>query len=248
MPIFSRAGVRLHYEASGSGEPVVLLHGFASLGSTWQRSGWIDLVIGNGFRAITLDFRSHGQSDLVFDPALCSTEVLAADVVGLLDHLGIERASLVGFSMGGGVALRIALDAPERVRALVVGGVGDDALAGRHDPADIEALLAAFSATSVKRGRTGAALRRNAELAGNDLHALMPYLRQGGWPGTVRDLVPVQAPVLLIVADADEYMGRTSELRERLDPDEILELEDLGHHGAMRDERVRTAAIQFLTP
>ena len=101
-----------------------------------------------GFRAAALDFRSHGRSDRVYEPEQCTAAVLAADVAALLDHLTVDRADIVGFSMGGGVALQAAMDYPERTRRLVVGGVGAAALNRLHDPNEIAALIAAFEVES----------------------------------------------------------------------------------------------------
>src|SRR5919201_5079020 len=148
MPAFRVNGLTLHYDVRGRGHPVVLLHGFTSRGSSWERHGWVDLLVQAGLRPIAPDARSHGRSDRVFDPAACTTEVLAADVVALLDELEIPRAAVVGFSMGGGVALRLAMDWPARVTRLAVAGVGDHAINDLHDPAEIDELAKAFAAES----------------------------------------------------------------------------------------------------
>ena len=123
MPRFSVDGVGLHYEVRGEGDLVVLLHGFTSSHvGNWERRGWLDLLADAGFRVAALDFRSHGESDCVYESHQCTASVLAGDVAALIDHLGAERADVVGFSMGGGVALQLAIDYPDHVRRLVVGG------------------------------------------------------------------------------------------------------------------------------
>ena len=85
MPRYAADGCELNYETYGSGPPVVLLHGFTSLGSSWVRRGWIDALA--GFRAVTLDLPGHGESDPVEDT---STPRLASLVVALLDELDLE--------------------------------------------------------------------------------------------------------------------------------------------------------------
>lgn len=67
MSAFSAGGVRLHYAVHGEGDPVVLLHGFTSSGSSWKTIGWVDALVEAGFSAIALDARSHGESEPVFD-------------------------------------------------------------------------------------------------------------------------------------------------------------------------------------
>jgi pimeloyl-ACP methyl ester carboxylesterase len=246
--IFSRDGLRLSYAAVGVGEPVVLLHGFTSGGDAFQRLGWIDLLIENGFQAVTLDFRSHGGSERVFEPAMCSTPVLAADVVALLDHLHVERAALLGFSMGGGVALQVAMDAPARVRKLVLGGIGDAALNHLHDPREVAEIIEAFLAPSASASEETNAwrIRRNAELAGNDLVALLPFLRCGGWPGGIARLSPITAEVMLVVAEAEEYMRETEELLRWLAPSQLMRVPAKGHHEVLSDGVVKEEAIRFL--
>jgi pimeloyl-ACP methyl ester carboxylesterase len=230
LPRFAADGARLAYETYGVGAPVVLLHGFTSLGSTWRRNGWTDALVAAGFRAVTLDFPAHGASDAPAEDDAYTTPRLAAAVVALLDELALERAALVGFSMGGGVALQVALDAPQRVSRVVVGGVGDAAL---HE-LDPDVLAA------------NERIRRNAELAGNDFDALRPYLRHGCWPGGLAALHPLQLPVLLVVAGHDEYMRPTGELVQRLEPTRVLEAPDRGHHDVLLDEDVRRAVVDFL--
>ena len=248
MAGFSVDGLTLHYEARGSGQPVVLLHGFTSTCESWERLGWLDLLAGSGFEALALDFRSHGRSDRVYESSACTTERLAADVVALLDHLGLERASLFGFSMGGGVALRLAMHEPERVVSLVVGGVGDSALNELHDPGAISELVAAFSSPpeDVPEGTNAARIRRNAELAGNDLRALLPFLQHGGWPGGLDRVSPVPAPVLLLRAEADEYMAPADGLVRWLSPTRTLVAGGRGHHDVLSDPAVKGEVVAFL--
>jgi pimeloyl-ACP methyl ester carboxylesterase len=105
MPYFRAQDVNLYYEERAGEEAIALLHGFTTTHvGNWERSGWIDLLAGSGFRVVALDFRSHGRSNRVHEPSACSTDRLAADVIALLDHLSIPRADLFGFSMGAGVA------------------------------------------------------------------------------------------------------------------------------------------------
>jgi pimeloyl-ACP methyl ester carboxylesterase len=222
LPQFAADGCTLHYETSGSGEPVVLLHGFTSLGSSWLRHGWIDALA--GFRVITLDLPAHGESEAIEDT---STPHLASLVVALLDEVGVERAAVVGFSFGGGVALQVAADAPDHVTRLVVGGVGDAAL----QPADVRAIER---------------MRRDAELAGSDLEPLMPYLRDGWWPGSPVGLRPLPMPALVILAEADEYMWPAEELLRRLRPTNVLRLPDRGHHQVVPNDDVKEAVAEFL--
>ena len=249
MSTFDVNGLTLHYTARGSGQPVVLLHGFTSRGSTWERHGWVDLLVDAGLCAIAPDARSHGRSDRVSDPGACTTEALAADVVALLDHLEIPQASLFGFSMGGGIALQVAMGWPSRVTRVAVAGVGDAAINELHDAAAIAELATVFAAdiADLPAGTSAVRMRRNAELAGNDPRALLPFLQQGGWPGGLRELSLVHAPTLVTLADGDEYMAEADELLARLAPTKVVRLSGGGHYEVLQDESVKREVAAFLT-
>jgi pimeloyl-ACP methyl ester carboxylesterase len=227
----------------------VLLHGFTTTHvGNWQKPGWIDLLADAGFRVIALDVRSHGRSDRVYEPSECSTASLAADVVALLDHLSVPRADLFGFSMGGGVALELAMTTPERVRHVIVAGVADAALNDLHDEEQIAEIRAAFETPRIadEVASMGARLRRNAELAGNDVAALAPFLRTGGWPGGLAEPRPVRVPVLLVAAEGDEYMAEVDRILDWLPRAQVLRVPGRTHHTVLDDGGVRQNVVAFL--
>ena len=225
----------------GDGPPVVLLHGFStSVAASWERGGWIELLAASGLRVVAPDCRSHGGSDPVYDPSECSTPALAGDVAALLDHLDLPGVSVFGFSMGGGIALQFAADFPERVDRLVIGGVGDAAINSLHDPAEVSAIASAFEAEGESR------IRRVAAAAGNDPRTLVPFLRGGGWPGGLAELRPPAVPLLLIVAENDQYMRSTAELRRLLPAAEVLDVPGRDHHDVLDDAAVRRRVVAFL--
>jgi pimeloyl-ACP methyl ester carboxylesterase len=108
-------GLKMYYEVHGSGDPVVLLHGsFMTITNNW--SGWIG-ELSKTRQVIAVEMQGHGRTaDIKRD---FSYESLADDVVALLDHLKIPRADLIGYSMGGGVAMQCAIRHPEKVRKVV---------------------------------------------------------------------------------------------------------------------------------
>src|SRR5690349_8546904 len=111
MPHFDSGDIRIAYYLEGpdDGVPTMLLHGFASdFELNWRGTRWIETFTRAGRLAVGLDFRGHGQSDKPHDAGAYGEQSLAGDVVALLDHLEIGEADLVGYSMGGRVALRLA--------------------------------------------------------------------------------------------------------------------------------------------
>lgn len=117
MPYMESDGARLFYEERGSGQALVLLHGAA-----WDMGMWRRQVetFSSVYRVITPDARGHGKSTL--PPGAVSPDSFWRDVVALLDHLNIGRATLCGLSLGGHTALQTAIHAPERVSRLILIG------------------------------------------------------------------------------------------------------------------------------
>src|ERR1700742_5123926 len=114
MAVFTSGGLTLAYdEIAGDGRPVVLVHGFASnRHENWRRLGWYGAFERKRMRMAALDCRGHGESAKPRDPALYARAAMVGDIVALLDHLGAERADLVGYSMGARLALAAALAHP----------------------------------------------------------------------------------------------------------------------------------------
>lgn len=122
MPRAEVNGISLNYEVAGDGPPLVLLHAWPTDHAVWQLQV---PVFSQFYRTIAVDMRGCGQSD---KPAgLNSPAVMASDIVGLLDALGVEKAAVAGISLGGAVAAEITLDYPERVTSSIWIGANSDA-------------------------------------------------------------------------------------------------------------------------
>ena len=115
MPQITINQLQIHYEEAGSGAAILFLHGLGSCGQDWMLQV---PVFQKTFRVIAPDLRGHGQTDK--PQGRVRVAHLASDVLGLLDTLNVERAHVVGLSLGGCVALVLALDAPQRVRSLTL--------------------------------------------------------------------------------------------------------------------------------
>ncbi len=117
---FLSDGVALHYTDEGTGPAVVLLHAFAGTSALWRSNGLLPL---DGFRTLAFDARGHGDSAKPIDPDAYGAE-LVDDVIRLMDARGIEKAHIVGYSMGAETALKLATEHPERLLSLVIAGSG----------------------------------------------------------------------------------------------------------------------------
>jgi pimeloyl-ACP methyl ester carboxylesterase len=117
----SEGGVGLYYEEAGGGTPVLFIHEFAGDHRSWEPQV---RFLARRHRCVTYAARGYPPSDVPTDPAAYSQELAVADALAVLDHLGIQRAHIVGLSMGAFCALHLGLARPERTVSLVVAGCG----------------------------------------------------------------------------------------------------------------------------
>jgi pimeloyl-ACP methyl ester carboxylesterase len=144
---FSSAGVDIAFidakpQERDLGEPILLIHGFASNHRiNWVNPRWVDTLTKAGRRVVAFDNRGHGQSEKLYAPADYHADLMTRDAVNLLAHLGIERADLMGYSMGARTASFLALAEPNLVRSLILGGLGDRLVRDGGLPETIAAAL-----------------------------------------------------------------------------------------------------------
>jgi pimeloyl-ACP methyl ester carboxylesterase len=135
MQRFRNDQIEIAYLDEGEGDPIVLIHGFASTAAiNWVHPGWVTTLTKARRRVIALDNRGHGASSKPYDPAAYHSATMAEDVRALLDHLGIARADVMGYSMGARIASYLALSHPDRVRSLILGGLGSRLVDGAGLP------------------------------------------------------------------------------------------------------------------
>src|ERR1700744_2380619 len=122
-------GVRIAYEIVGEGEPVVLVHGFASdRVQNWRAPGWYQTLNGAGYQVVALDCRGHGESDKPHDPAKYGHATMADDVAAVIQDAGVGQALLMGYSMGGYISMSLLIKHPELFRKVVIAGGGASSL------------------------------------------------------------------------------------------------------------------------
>lgn len=124
---FDSNGVRIHYVTEGKGTPVVLVHGLAANVESWSQTGPkkadVFRAIAKDYRTIAIDCRGHGKSEKPHDPDKYGAE-MTEDVVRLLNHLKIEKAHVIGYSMGAGIACDLLMRHPDRILTATLGAGG----------------------------------------------------------------------------------------------------------------------------
>ena len=246
MPSFTTSGLSLAYELAGAGQPVLLIHGFASSGRVnWVDTGWVETLTDAGYQAITLDNRGHGQSDKPHDPELYYPSQMAEDAVALLDHLGIARAAIMGYSMGARIAAFMAFAHPEWVASVVFGGMGMNLVNGLTDGNDIIAGLRAPALADLTHP-TARQFRIFADHTGSDREALAACMETSRQPMARADVRRIEVPVLVAVGEADEMAGPPAPLAELLPHGEAVVIPKRDHMRATGDKVFKAAALDFL--
>jgi pimeloyl-ACP methyl ester carboxylesterase len=246
MPYFDSEGVRIHYQDVGAGEAVVLVHGFASTAAhNWGGTGWM-ATLSERYRVIALDVRGHGLSDKPHAREAYGYASMGADVTRLMDHLGIERAILIGYSMGASIAIELMLSHPERFRAIVLGGIAYDD--GLEDKADRDAIAEAYRADdpATIKSPVAKAYRRFAESMPNDLKALAALMDADRSPFDPARLAAVRLPVLIVVGANDNAIGDPKPLAKMIPGARLVMLEGRDHMTAPSDPRFKEVVIEFL--
>lgn len=246
---FSRPGCALSYSVVGEGPPIVLIHGFASTARVnWHGTGWVEFLSQNGFKVITFDNRGHGQSSLFYTSDDYRLSLFTDDTLALLDHLQISSCALMGYSMGARIAATVAIAAPSRVTALMLGGLASAMFLGLEE-AQTVAIIDALNAERLEdvRDTVARAFRKFADQTGSDRRALAACLRNSRQPLTASDLATVRCPTLVVCGSEDALAGPVDPLVEVLPHGKGVILDGLDHMKIVGHPSYKEAVLSFLT-
>lgn len=251
MQTFLSDGVRIAFidapaAAHDRGEPILLIHGFASSHAiNWVSPRWVSALTQTGRRVIALDNRGHGESDKPHDPAAYATPTMAADAGRLLTHLGIERADVMGYSMGARIAAFLALDAPALVRSAVFGGLGRHLIEGAGLPLDLAEAMEALALEALT-DPTQRMFRTFAEAGRNDLQALAACIRGSRQSLSATAVARIAAPVLVAVGAKDQIAGDPHALADALPNGRAFDILGRDHNLAVGDKHFKQGVLAFL--
>ncbi len=238
--------VEIAFLDEGEGEPIVLIHGFASNKEVnWVYPGWVTTLRRAGRRVIALDNRGHGESTKLYDPAAYHSAIMAEDARALLDHLGLGRADVMGYSMGARNTAFLAVAHPERVRSAVFGGLGVGLIEGVGEPERIARALEAPSLADVS-DPTGHMFRAFGEKTRSDLRALAACIRGARQTLSPDDVRRIDVPVLVAVGSIDTVAGSPEALAALIPDAQALVIPGRDHMLAVGDRVFKAAVVDFL--
>jgi pimeloyl-ACP methyl ester carboxylesterase len=251
VQFFDSDGLRLAFidvapHGRDRGEPILLIHGFASNHRVnWVNPRWVETLTHDGRRVIAFDNRGHGASDKPTDPAAYHSALMAADAARLLDHLGIERADVMGYSMGARIAAFLALADPQRVRRLILGGLGDRLVEGVGLPLGIADAMAAPSLDALTDPMQRM-FRAFADQTQSDRVALAACIRGSRQTLSEAEAARIACPTLVAVGARDAVAGDPHRLAAILPRGEALDIPGRDHNLAVGDKVHKAGVLEFL--
>ena len=248
MQSFTHDGVEIAFidEGPRDGEPILLIHGFASNHRTnWVDTVWVRFLTRHGRRVIAMDNRGHGASSKLYGLEDYGSPLMAEDARRLLEHLGIPRADVMGYSMGARITAFLALAHPDRVRSAIFAGLGINMVRGLAGTGPIAHALEADSIDDVTNP-TARTFRAFAEQTGADLKALAACIRSARAVISAEMLATLTMPVLVAVGTEDVIGGSATALAALIPGAKALEIQGRDHMKAVGDKSYKDGVEAFL--
>jgi pimeloyl-ACP methyl ester carboxylesterase len=247
MPSFHNGAVEIAYLDEGEGDPILLVHGFASSKNVnWVYPTWVSELKKNGRRVIAFDNRGHGDSGKLYDAAEYEIGIMAGDISALMDHLDIERADVMGYSLGSRMTAVMALREPQRLRSAILGGIGIGLIEGGGPGENVAEALEAPSLDDVT-DPVGRTFRAFADQTRSDRRALAACLRGSRRLMTRQEAAAIRVPALIAVGTSDEIAGSAQALGKIIPAAEVLDIPNRDHMRAVGDKVYKTGVLDFLS-
>lgn len=247
MPRFHYNGIDLAYLDEGEGQPILLIHGFASNKQVnWVYPGWVDTLVKSGRRVIAIDNRGHGESIKFHDPEAYGAPMMAEDAYELIKHLELDQVDVMGYSMGARISAFLALKHPEKVRRVIFGGLGYGMISGIGDPEPIASALETDRIQDIS-DRTGRAFRAFAEQTGSDRLALAACMRSSRQKISEEEVAGITVPALVAIGTKDDIAGSAQQLADLMSNADVLDIPGRDHMVAVGDKVYKQGVLDFLS-
>ncbi|MEI9991262.1 MAG: alpha/beta hydrolase [Rhizomicrobium sp.] len=247
MTLFATAkdGIRLAFEIVGEGAPIVLVHGFASdRAQNWRNVGWYETLTGAGHRVVAMDCRGHGLSDKPHDEASYGDKMVD-DIAAVMDAAGLERADVMGYSMGGILTVGLLMTRPERIARAICAGIGETYFSGLSHRRGIAAALRASDPGTITDPMQKA-FRAFASQGGKDMLALAACMAADRTMYSREQLKTCSTPILVVDGDKDIQSGRPEPLAEAFTNGRAAVIPGRDHMTAVGDKLYKKAVLDFL--
>jgi pimeloyl-ACP methyl ester carboxylesterase len=247
MPSFHHGDVEISYLDEGEGDPILLVHGFASTKNVnWVYPTWVSELKKSGRRVIAFDNRGHGDSAKLYDSNAYEIAIMASDITALMDHLNIERADVMGYSLGSRMTAIVARSQPERLRSAIFGGIGIGLIEGGGPGENVAEALEADSLDDVT-DPVGRTFRAFADQTRSDRRALVACLRGSRRLMTREEAAGIAVPVLIAVGTADQVAGSAQALGRIIPGSRVLDIPNRDHMRAVGDKVYKSGVLDFLS-
>lgn len=228
-----------------------MLHGgTVDFRANYAAFGWPEKFIARGFQVVGPDFRGHGRSDKPHDASSYGTANVAADVAGLLEHLGLQRVDLVAYSIGTAIALHLLQTIPSRLDRVALVATGDGLIGvPPHEFSRVLPALAVVANRSEYPGdlpKHAAAYWNFIEATGGDRVALKAFAEAHYPPLSAAEAQSIGHPILVVSGGNDRVLGRGPRLARALGNARYLEVAGADHFSLAADETVKDAVAGFL--
>jgi pimeloyl-ACP methyl ester carboxylesterase len=199
-----------------------------------------------GRRVIALDNRGHGESSKLYDSAQYEIAIMASDVLALMDHLAIPVADIMGYSLGSRMTAVLALQEPQRLRSIILGGIGIGMITGGGPSENVAKALEAPSLEDVT-DPVGRTFRAFADQTRSDRMALAACLRGSRRLMTREEAARISVPTLIAVGTMDEIAGSAHALGEIIGGSQVLDIPNRDHMRAVGDKVYKSGVAEFLS-
>ncbi|MBL4732894.1 MAG: alpha/beta hydrolase [Rhizobiaceae bacterium] len=246
MPIASLNNTDIAYFDRGEGPTILLVHGFASTKEiNWVSTGWVKALSEAGYRIIAHDNRGHGQSEKFYSESDYTIDIMANDAIALLDHLGIEKTHVLGYSMGARISCTLGMNHGHRFEKIILGGNGYGMVEGNGDWDPVREALLAQDESTITDAR-GMAFRKFADRTKGDRKALAACVGGVRQRISAERIAEITNPVLVAIGTKDDIAGSGEALADLMPNASYLPIPGRDHMLATGDKAFVAGALEFL--